>query len=177
MGKEGESPEDLAAGSQGAQLIAGRAIGIGRCTPLAREDLPPQLRRCRCPLTSHAVAEVQDCRSPQRGFQGQGQTGRNGLGPRRGPHPAAATAAQGAATLVPGGAQGWQAAAVEGRRSLRGWPPGETLHIGGRGLESYQFLLLEYLWGNVHKTPHLPNLARITLKGGYFNTNRDTPFS
>jgi hypothetical protein len=66
---------------------------------------------------------------------------------------------------------------VEGRQALRGWPPGETLHIGGRGPKSCQFLLLEYPWGSVHKTLHLPNLIRITLKGGYFSTDRDTPFS
>jgi hypothetical protein len=66
---------------------------------------------------------------------------------------------------------------MERQRALRGWSPGETLHIGGRGLDSCQFLLLEYPWGSVHKTPHLPNLARITLKGGYFSTDKNTPFS
>jgi len=57
-------------------------------------------------MTSPAAAEVQDRRGPQRGFQGQGQTGRNGLGPRRGPHLVATAIAQSAAAPVPRGAQG-----------------------------------------------------------------------
>jgi len=99
------SLEDLQ--QRGAQLTARRGSGTGWCMLLAREDPPPQLRRCRCPPASPAAAQVQDHRGPQRGLQGQGQTGQNGLGPRRGPHPVATIAAQGVAAPVLRGVQGW----------------------------------------------------------------------
>jgi len=66
---------------------------------------------------------------------------------------------------VAGGPQGGQASALEGRRALRRWPPGETHHIGGRGPEGCDIMLLEYPWGSVQQAQHLPNPTRLVDKG------------